>query len=295
MNPLRSATFVVSNAADAAARYVDWLGYQLVETGLISPELALSWGEEKSAGQPYSVVRPASGRSVDIRLVQSTEVSNFQPLQSFGWAAIELCVEDVQATCERLRGGPFEIIGPPAANPGLPTIHPMQVRSPDGEIIYLTQILQGGPGSGLPQAKAPVDVLFIAVLGCEDMASSAQWFAQQLGLTLDPAFEIPYRMLNQAFSLPSDTLHRLCTARKDGEFCIEFDQYPHAAKPRQKQVGHLPLGMAICSLYHPNLSLIKGPWLTPPTVRDGCIYEGRKVGVLRSPEGVLLEAIEELV
>ncbi len=255
---------LVSDAAQAAARYVDCLDYRVLESGRVAPELAASWGAPASAGRHYVVLRPASGRAVDLRFIEGPPQPEFRPLRSFGWAAIELCVQDVHATHARLQGGPFEIIGPPTANPGLPSIHPMQVRSPDGEIVYLTQILQGGADSGLPQAQSAVDVLFIAVLACADMQASADWFAQQLGLHIAAPFEIPYRMLNQAFDLPMDSRHRLCTASHAGQICLEFDQYPPAAVPRVQRPGELPPGMAICSLTHPDLARIPGPSTARP-------------------------------
>jgi catechol 2,3-dioxygenase-like lactoylglutathione lyase family enzyme len=293
MNPLRSATVMVSDAAAAAARYVEWLGHVLVETGVVDPDLAAAWQAPACAGRRYAVVRPASGRRVDLRFVEADPGPGFVPLRSFGWAAIELCVQDVHATHARLRGGPFEVIGPPSANPGLPEIHPMQVRGPDGEIVYLTQVLQGGPGSGLPQARAAVDVLFIAVLACADQAASALWFSTQLGLDLGEPLDIPYRMLNRAFDLPADTLHRIRTASGAGELCLEFDQYPAGATARPRAAGQLPPGVALCTLTHPDLDAIPGPWLAPPRPREGAIYEGRAVGVLRSPEGALIEVISE--
>jgi len=292
-NPLRCATLVVSDAAAAASRYVDWLDHLVIETGVLDAGLAASWGAPASAGRAFVVLRPASGKPVDLRLVEGDAVAAFEPLRSFGWAAIELCVQDVRTCHARLQDGPFEIIGPPSENPGLPTIHPMQVRGPDGEIVYLTQILQGGPGSGLPEAHGAVDQLFIAVLACADMAASAEWFRQQLGLAIAAPFEIPYRMLNQAFGLTADQRHRLTTADHAGEICLEFDQYPEAAVPRPFVAGQLPPGMAVCTLMHPDLSAIPGPWLTPPTPRGGAIYEGRRVGVLRSPEGALIEVMEQ--
>jgi len=293
MNPLRSATLVATDAAAAAARYVDWLDYRIVETGRLDTGLAASWRAPASAGRPYVIVRPASGKQVDLRFVEGDAVATFRPLRSFGWAAIELCVTDVRACHASLQGGPFEIIGPPSENPGLPAIHPMQLRGPDGEIVYLTQILQGGPGSGLPEAHSAVDQLFIAVLACADMAASAEWFRQQLGLAIATPFEIPYRMLNQAFGLPADQRHRLTTADQAGEICLEFDQYPGAAVPRPFVEGQLPPGMAVCTLTHPDLDAIPGPWLSAPATRNGTIYEGRRVGVLRSPEGALIEVIAQ--
>jgi len=293
MNPLRSATLVVSDAAAAAHRYVHWLDHVLIETGQVDAGLAASWGTPASTGRRYTVVRPASGRQVDLRFIEGDAVPAFRPLRSFGWAAIELCVQDVHATHARVQGSPFEIIGPPSANPSLPSIHPMQVRGPDGEIAYLTQVLQGGPGSGLPEARSAVDVLFIAVLGCADMQASAQWFAEQLGLKIAPPMDIPYRMINKAFDLPPTQLHRITTADHETDICLEFDQYPDGAVPRPQLEVQLPPGMAICSLLHADLDAIPGPWLTPPRVLDGAVYEGRRVGVLRSPEGALVEVIEQ--
>lgn len=292
MNPLRSATLVVSDAAAAASRYVAWLDHCVVENGIVDTALAASWGTPASAGRRYAVVRPASGRKVDLRFVEGDTVPDFRPLRSYGWAAIELCVQDVHATHARLQGGPFEIIGPPTANPSLPTIHPMQVCSPDGEIAYLTQVLKGGPGSGMPDARSAVDVLFIAVLGCADMQASADWFARQLGLKIAPPMDIPYRMINKAFGLPPTQLHRITTADHETDICLEFDQYPAGAVPRPRAEGQLPPGMAICSLLHADLDAIPGPWLTTPRALPGALYEGRRVGVLRSPEGALIEVIE---
>jgi hypothetical protein len=54
----------------------------------------------------------------------------------------------------------------------------------------------------------------------------------------------------------------------------------------------LPPGISVVTLSHPDLDAVAGPWLTPPTRRDGAIYDGRRVGVLRAPEGALIELVE---
>ncbi|MFG6441558.1 hypothetical protein [Roseateles sp. LKC17W] len=293
MNPLRSATVVVADAEAAAARYVDHLDHRLIERGVVPAALAQRWGAPASAGRRYTVVRPASGRAVDLRFVEGHPMPGLRPLRTFGWAALELCVQDVHAVHARLRGGPFDIVGPPTANPGLPSIHPMQVCGPDGEFVYLTQILQGGPGSGLPDARSPVDVLFIAVLACADLDASARWCADVLGLRLQAPLDIPYRMLNRAFELPELQRHRIVCAEHAGELCVELDQYPAGAVPRPVHDGQLPPGVALVTLTHPDLSAIPGDWLAPPQPLGGAIYEGRRVGVLRSPEGALFEVMEE--
>jgi hypothetical protein len=50
--------------------------------------------------------------------------------------------------------------------------------------------------------------------------------------------------------------------------------------------------VALVTLWHDRIDTIAGPWLTPPAVRAGAFYDGRRSGVLRMPEGALVELIE---
>src|SRR5690606_18824638 len=95
----------------------------------------------------------------------------YAPLRTFGWAAIEICVQDTLTTFARMSEPdcPFEVIGPPRELDGMPMIFPMQVKGPDGEIVYLTQIRSDPPGMALPRAESAIDRLFILVLACSDL------------------------------------------------------------------------------------------------------------------------------
>ena len=292
MNPIRAATLSVADLDAAVARYGAWLDYHPIAKESVEPDLAASWAAPASACARQAILRPASGSKADLRLIELAPTPAYRPLRSFGWAALEICIQDVHATHDRLRESPFEIIGPPAAISALPTIHPMQVQGPDGEIIFLTQIKSGGPGSGLPIALTPIDTLFILVLACRDMAAMARWVSAQLGAALAPEMAIPYRMIARSFDLPVEQLHRIATAERDGHIFLEFDQYPDAAIDRPQLAGMLPPGISVVTLSHRDLDAVAGPWLTPPTRRDGAIYEGRRVGVLRAPEGALIELVE---
>ena len=73
---------------------------------------------------------------------------------------------------------------------------------------------------------------------------------------------------------------------------LELDQYPDAAITRPRHDGMLVPGCAIGTLYHPDFDALPGPWLTPPTVRDGEVYKGKRVGVLKDPDGTLIEMVE---
>jgi len=292
MNLLRAATLVTPDVAAACALYVRWLDYRLVETGTVSADLSASWGAPGSAGRAYGVVQPASGSDKVIRFVEGDPVPGYKPLRTYGWAAIEICNQDVMRVNARMATSPFEIVGPPKRIEGLPTIHPMQVKGPDQEIVYLTEITTSAPDSGLPKPQSLIDHIFILVMACSDMEASGRFFCEGLGLTLDAPMNIIYTLVNDAFDLPQDSKHWLATGAYEGDVFLEFDQYPQGAGPRPAHPGQLPPGVAICTLKHPNIDAITIPWVSPPVVREGIVYGGRRAGCIVGPDGTLMEIVE---
>lgn len=292
MKLLRAATLTVPNPEASAARYIEWLDYDVVERGRLSADLTAAWGTPASEGRAYVVLQPSSGAPVYLRFVAGDPVPDYRPLRTFGWAAIEICVQDVLKVNERMLNSPFEIIGPPREIDGLPAIYPMQVKGPDGEIVYLTQIRSDLPAFDLPRAESLIDKLFILVLACSDMDASIDWFEKVVGLSLGRKMDIVYTMLATAFDLPMEDPHTISTVVHDRDVFLELDQYPPAATPRPVHDGQLPPGIAICTLSHPDLSTVKGDWITPPTRRDGPIYGGQLTGTLRAPDGTLVELVQ---
>lgn len=292
MKLLRAATLTVADPAATAARYAQWLDYGIVESGTLAADLAASWGCANSAGRDYVVMRPSSGAAVFLRFVAGDPMPEYQPLRSFGWAAIEICVEDVLTVNDRMRQSPFEIIGPPKEIPGLPTIYPMQVKGPDKEIVYLTQIRGDLPDQDLPRAASLIDKLFILVMAASDLTRSLEWFRDTVGLSFGRSVEIPYTMISKAFGQPLDTRHTLCTMTDGRDVFLELDQLPPEATARPRHDGQLPPGIALCTLLHRDLSAVRGDWITPPVRRNGPIYDGRLTGTLRAPDGTLVELLQ---
>ncbi len=293
MTLLRCATHIVRDVGAAAGRYVQWLDYRVVEEGMVAQDLADAWLAPACAGRPYAVLQPASGAGVFLRFVEGDPVAGYLPIRSYGWAAIEICVQDVLAVNARMLRSPFEVIGPPARIAGFPTIHPMQVRGPDQETVYLTEITADAVAHGLPVAGAPIDRPFIVVLACADLHANARWFADLLGLEVSAPVAIRYSMIAQAFGLPDAELHDLVTVKWQKEVFLECDQYPPGTVMRARHPGALPPGVAICTLVHPRFEHLQGHWTTPPAVRAGIVYAGREVGVLETPDGALLEVIDD--
>jgi hypothetical protein len=286
---------VVAEVAAATARYARWLDYQIVEQGVVPEDLAASWLAPASAGRRYALMRAASGSDVLLRFVEGDVVPDYRPIRTYGWAAIELCVQDVEIVNSRMLSpeSPFEVIGPPKPLDGFPTVKPMQVRGPDQEIVYLTEIRTDDPASGLPSPASLIDRPFILVLACPDLLRTRDWMAELLGLELLGPVAIHYSMISLAFGLPKGEKVELVTGKWKGEVFIELDQYPQAATVRPAHPGALPPGVAICSMTCPDLARLEGHWASSPVVRDGPLYGGKRVGMLQTPEGALLEIIEQ--
>ena len=296
MNLIRCATISVADVAAASARYCEWLDYREVERGTVTPALASSWGAPASAGQPLAVLQPASGRDVFLRFVEGAPHPDYAPLRSYGWNAIEICVDDVLAVNERMRDAPFEIIGPPRELDGLPAIFPMQVRGPDGEIVYFTQIRNDLPEYDLPRARSPIDCLFILVMGCSDLDRALAWVARHLHVDAGRTMRIVYTMIADAYGLPGDEPHALATMVHGRDVFLELDQYPDAAVERPRHAGALPPGAAIGSFAHPEFDRVAAAcedlWLAPPAVHDSCVYAGRAAATVAGPDGTLFEVID---
>ncbi len=280
MRLLRAATLLTPDPDATARRYARWFGYRAVEAGSIAPALAESWGAPAMAGRRYAVVAPASGANVYLRFVAGEIPADYVPLRSFGWGAIELCVQDVRAEFETMQDSPFTIIGPPKALDGAPAIWPMQVQGPDGEIIFLTEIRADEPQARLPRAACAVDCLFIAVLACADIAATRAWFAETLGLDGAPDFELAYTSLSRAFGMPAESRHKIAVLGHDGDAFLQIDQYPAAATRRPMKAGELPPGVSIVSFA---IAAAQGG--------DDRVYGGAPSRVVRTPDGALVEII----
>ncbi len=292
MKLLRAATLTVADLDAAEARYRDWLNYTTIERGALAEDLAASFDAPKAAGQPYAVMQPASGADIFIRLVEQPPIEGYKALVTYGWAAIEICVTDVLKAEETVKGSPFEVIGPPREIEGLPAIYPMQVKGPDEEIVYLTQIRDDLPAYDLPRASSLIDKLFILVIGCSDMHASLKWLDETLGFETGRVMDIEYHMLANAYGTPTDEMHTIATAIHGRDVFLEVDQYPEAATARPTHEGMLTPGCAVGTFLHPDFDSIKADWVTAPATRSGGIYTGKRAGVLKAPDGTLVEVVE---
>ncbi len=297
MKLMRAATLSVADLDRTVATYCDWLDYSVAEQGVLDKALAASWGAPGAGGRPYAVIQPSSGHNIFIRFVENRIHPEYRPLVTYGWAAIEVCVQDVLQVNERMQQSPFEIIGPPREIDGLPAIYPMQVRGPDNEIVYFTQIRDDLPAFDLPRADSPIDRLFILVMACSDMAASLAWLESACGFAIGrERMEIVYTMLANAFGTPLDELHAISTMVHGKDVFLELDQMPPQATARPHYDGELPQGAAIGTFLHPSFDMLvernRKLWITPPGIRESVVYGGKRAGTLRALDGTLVELVE---
>lgn len=294
MHLIRAATLTVSNLDRSASLYRDYLDYTCIEDGRLTAEHARAWGADSVAGLPYCVMQPSSGSDVFLRFIEQPKPPRYQPLKTYGWAAIEINNQDTLAVSERLKDSPFEIIGPPKELDGMPAIFPMQVKGPDGEIVYLTEIRDDLPEYDLPRAKSLIDQLFILVVACSDMEASGRWLEAQLLLEKGRSIELIYTMINGAFGLAPDTKHTIATLKHERDVFLEIDQYPNSAKARRSSPGYLPPCVAIGSFNHPDFDVVAelNSGAARPLNLPGAIYGGKRSIVLRGPDNTLFEIIE---
>ncbi|MFZ4120828.1 MAG: VOC family protein [Caulobacterales bacterium] len=296
MKLLRSATLSVADIGRSQGLYERYLEYRTVESGNVDRGLAESWGAPKAEGAAYAVLQPSSGANIFLRLVQQPPHPDFVPLQTYGWAAIEICVQDTHAVCARMADSPFTIIGPPKELDGLPAIFPMQVQGPNGEIVYLTQIRDDLPMYDLPRAQSLIDRLFILVIASSDMAGALAFARDRLGLSFGREISLAYTMLAKSFGKPLDTKYTICTVTHERDVFFEFDQYPPAATPRPQHPGLLAPGVAMGGLWLPDfdkqISVLSDFLITPPEARVGPIYGGKRAATVRGPDGTLFEVYE---
>jgi len=276
----------------ALVDYRDCLGLDLIGQGRIDAGLAASWGCPGSAGARIATLRPQSGASCFIRLVEAPLPGDFRPTRTYGWAAYELTVQDVFGWPDRLRGSGFDIVGPPKALEGLPYFIPMQVTGRGREMIYLNEVAENTPTSDLPRARSLTDHIFIVILATPDREASLRWFETALGLDISSSYTLAYSMINNAFGLDADYRTTITMVQKGRMPIIEVDDYPAEATARQGDPGMLPPGNAMVTLAVDDLDALAADFIAPPERRDGPLYAGHRAATVRGVAGELIELVE---
>jgi catechol 2,3-dioxygenase-like lactoylglutathione lyase family enzyme len=290
-NPrLAHGTVCVPNVDAALKLYAGLLEQDIIADSEMSADEASAWQTPRLVGARSVVMQPPSKAPVYLRLIEQPDPPDYKPGTHFGWAALELSVKSADDIYQRLLKAKTPIIAPPKPLSFTDKLYPMQARGPGGEAIYLNEVRGNLPSSDLPMAECWVDKLFIAVMGCRDMAASLNFYNALLGTGIGGQWEMPYSVINAAFELPATTAHRLATVSDGRTVLFEVDQYPIAATPRPQDTGRLPQGVSMIGVRMPQMPK-NATWLIPPSSRAQAPYFGATVGVIRGLDDELLEVI----
>lgn len=278
---------------DAVERwYTTWLAYTVHERGTVSDALAASWGTPNTAGRPYILLQSAAGDDVYIRAVEVDPIPGYQAMTTWGWNAIEIICDDVDALHEKLKTSAFtHLAGPANLMGGTSSIRAVQYKGPAEEVIYLTCETGDRSTSNLPLPRGPVDRPFIMVLAGTDLDEMERFY--------DEAFNMgggSYRftstggLISQMQNRADDIVYNLGLVRcREKGNNIELDEYTADTGPRQPVAGQLPQGVAMTSFNCDDLDSIDLEFITAPVTE----YDGKRSVVFIGPTGELTELIED--
>lgn len=292
--------FVTVGASDLDASERDYrgLGYGVRERGTIAPGLAAGWGAPGMTGRRYATLGTTGTPDDYIRLVETDPVPGYRALTTFGWAAFEIIVEDVQAVRARIAASAFTVVGEPRPLQFMPSIVAMQVVGQAGECLYFTMESGDRAASILPRPLSPIDRPFILVVAGPDFDALRGWYCDLFDLRRRPLRDSRIALIQAAQGLAPDTITRMTTAglREHG-YLIEFDEYPAGpgliAGPRSCVPAMLPPGCAMASIATVAMDRVAPLAIAPPARRDELGYDGRLACTVRGPAGELIEFIEE--
>lgn len=269
LGALRGFTIVTPDLGAALRAYDGYLDYRGPAPERVGPELAERWRAPAAAAAMMAELRPACGGDRFLRLIEG-DPGGFAPFRSFGWAAAEIVVDDLDRVADRLAASPFRIIGEPAVLDFDFTdqIRAMQVQGPGGEVLYLTEIGAQIPGFDLPSADCLVGIPFIAVLGGPSVETLAAGYAA-LGRAAGPVIEARIQVLSRAHGLRDTVKHRLSTVPLPDRSLIEIDDFPATCTARPVSSIGLPAGIAMVSF----AATAKGRALDQPALLVGAAGE----------------------
>ncbi|MGY8962213.1 MAG: hypothetical protein ACKVKT_01510 [Rhodospirillales bacterium] len=275
--------------------YTEWLEYSVCERGTISAGLAASWGAPAMTDRPYILMKPESGDDAYLRAVEIDAVPGYKPMNTLGWNAFELIIDDVYALNKKLLNSPFKIIGEPASLGGdLAFIHAMQVEGPAGDILYLTCDRVRASDSLLPPAGAFIGRPFIVILAGNGVEATQRYYSETFSMKREDDMQTGIGVVADAQGLPEGHIFDMgFMALADTGNFIEYDGYADSFSARPQTDGQLPPGCSTVSITVSSLDGLNLDFVGEAVSDPSMAYGGGRTRTARGPVGELIELIEE--
>lgn len=227
LGPVALCSLIARDGQAVADAYTRWMHQKVSWAGDLSQSTANALGYGQLTGNRSWLLSNEAGRQW-LQVIEHPEAPARDALDSFGWMAMEVLVENVDALAATLAGSPFELLRPPADLDVSDKIRACQAKGPAGEILYLTQVNGEVPPFDLPTCEAPVDHLFIPVLSTPSRDCS---LADYSGISGNEgiSFDTRITVVNQARGFELERRHPVATLQLAGQALIEIDQIAETA------------------------------------------------------------------
>jgi len=249
IGPIDTVTILTHDLATSAAMYISAFGWQTKGSEYqLKAEEANRWQAMNLIGARVLEVCGVNGR---VRFIESSTYKNPLPLRTFGWSALEICVNDVNNYVAQAVEAGFEVLNEAVLLSGsvkpLPLIA-AQLAGINGEVVYITQILSEVPNFELPDVSKESGSIFICVLGASDLEKSREVLESNFEVRRASDREIAIRVINRVYEKPLETLHRLSSLQLAGRNAIEIDQLPIEGQQREVLPHNLAPGISVVTV-----------------------------------------------
>ena len=249
IGPIETVTILAHDLVASAQMYISAFGWQINESEYeLRVEEASRWQAKDLAG---ARVLEVSGINGGVRFIESTEHQKPEPLRTFGWSSLEICVDDVHKYVAQAVAAGFTVLNEAVPLSGTSKPLPLiaaQLAGINGEVIYITQILSEVPNFELPDVSKESGSIFICVLGASDLEKSREVLESQFEVRRASDREVAIRVINRVYEKPLDTLHRLSSLQLAGRNAIEIDQLPTEGVRREVAPNDLPAGISVVTV-----------------------------------------------
>jgi hypothetical protein len=249
IGPIKLVTILTPNLESALSLYRESFDWQEVfEERTVSLAQANRWNSSQLLG---ARIRTIAGINGGVRFIESDTYDEVPPLRTYGWTALEICVDDVFKYTERAIAAGFHLLNEPVALANTEKPLPLiasQLAGKNGEIVYITQILGEVPNFELPDVSNESGSIFICVLGASNLEFSRTALESKFKLRRASDRQVAIKVINKVYDQPLDNTHRLSSLQLDERNAIEIDQLPNEATSREKKRGFLPPGISVVSV-----------------------------------------------